>query len=111
VAAVVIVDVSPAGEGVAAFGFALVGLDIGPFVEQGTVESFDLAVGLQTLVSRRCRFLTICGSNVPSRSRGISMSTSPTASEMPVFDRVPLRTFVDSSPARHDASRAIYARR
>jgi hypothetical protein len=51
-----------------------------------------------TSVSRRCRFFTICGSNVPSRSRGTSMSTSPAASEITVFDRDPLRMFVDSRP-------------
>ena len=51
-----------------------------------------------TSVSRRCRFFTICGSNVPSRSRGTSISTSPAASEITVFDREPLRTFVDSRP-------------
>src|SRR3954453_4816491 len=49
-----------------------------------------------TSVSRRCRFFTICGSNVLSRSRGTSIRTSPAASESTVFGRVPLRTFVDS---------------
>ena len=43
---------------------------------------------------RRCRLLTICGVNVPSRSRGTSISISPTASEITVFGRVPFRTFV-----------------
>ncbi len=38
-----------------------------------------------TSVSRRCRFFTICGSNVPSRSRGTSMRTSPAASEITVL--------------------------
>lgn len=37
---------------------------------------------------RRCRFLTIFGSNDPSRSRGTSSSTSPT-SVSTVFDLVP----------------------
>lgn len=32
-----------------------------------------------TPVSRRCRFLTICGSNEPSRSRGTTISTGPTS--------------------------------
>ena len=32
-------------------------------------------------------------------SRGTSIATSPTASEITVFDRDPLRTFVDSRPA------------
>ena len=32
-----------------------------------------------TSLSRRCRFLTMTGSNVPARSRGTSMVTSPAA--------------------------------
>ena len=49
-----------------------------------------------TSVSRRCRFFTIRGSNVLFRSRGTLIPTSPAASEITVFGRVPLRTFVDS---------------
>src|SRR5947209_4258426 len=45
---------------------------------------------------RRCRFFTIAGLNVPSRSLGTAISTSPTASEITVFDRQPLRIFADS---------------
>jgi hypothetical protein len=51
-----------------------------------------------TSVSRRCRFFTMCGSNVLSRSRGTVISTSPAASETTVFDRLPFRMFVDSRP-------------
>jgi hypothetical protein len=47
---------------------------------------------------RRCLFCTICGSTLPSRSRGTSITTSPTASEITVLTRVPLRTFPDSRP-------------
>jgi len=46
-----------------------------------------------TPLSRRCRFLTICGSNEPSRSRGTSMLTWPLASVSTVLARVPFRTF------------------
>ena len=45
-AAVVIVGVEPGGERGAAFGFGPVGAGVGPFLEQGAVEPFDLAVGL-----------------------------------------------------------------
>ena len=45
-AAMVIVGVQPVGEGCGAFGFAEVGADVGPFLEQGSVESLRLAVGL-----------------------------------------------------------------
>ena len=40
---------------------------------------------------RRCRFLTITGSNVPARSRGTAIVTSPAASVSTVLGRVPLR--------------------
>jgi hypothetical protein len=53
-----------------------------------------------TPVSRRCRFFTICGSNVPARSRGTSICTWPVASVSTVFALVPFRTFPDSVPAR-----------
>src|SRR5436305_2263068 len=49
-----------------------------------------------TSPKRRCRFFTIAGLNVPSRSRGTAISTSPTASEITVFGREPLRIFADS---------------
>lgn len=45
-----------------------------------------------TPVSRRCRFFTICGSNVDPVSRGTSISTGP-ISVMTVLVRVPLREF------------------
>ncbi len=45
-----------------------------------------------TPVSRRCRFLTICRSKLPSRSRGTSIPTCPVASVSTVFERFPLRT-------------------
>lgn len=45
-AAVVIVGVQPAGVGVAAFGFGVVGVCVGPFFEEGAVEAFDCVVGL-----------------------------------------------------------------
>lgn len=43
--------------------------------------------------SRRWRFLTMTGSNVPARSRGTSITTSPAASVSTVLARVPLRMF------------------
>ena len=46
-----------------------------------------------TSVRRFCRLLTITGSNVPARSRGTSMVTSPAASVSTVLGRVPLRMF------------------
>ena len=52
-----------------------------------------------TPVSRRCRFFTICGSNVPARSRGTSSSTCPVDSVRTVMARVPFRMFPDSRPA------------
>ena len=45
-----------------------------------------------TPVSRRCRFFTICGSNVDPVSRGTSISTGP-ISVSTVLVRVPLREF------------------
>jgi hypothetical protein len=51
-----------------------------------------------TSVSRRCLFFTTCGPKAPSRSRGTSMRTAPTASEMTVLARAPLRTFADWRP-------------
>ena len=53
-----------------------------------------------TPASRRCRFFTICGSNVPARSLGTSMLTSPQLSVSTVFGLVPFRTFPASFPAR-----------
>jgi hypothetical protein len=46
VAAVVIVDVWPGGEFLAAFGIAAVEAGVCPFVDQSAVESFDHSVGL-----------------------------------------------------------------
>jgi hypothetical protein len=48
--------------------------------------------------SRRCRFLTITGSKVPSRSRGTSTSTGPT-SVTTVLERFPLRSLAVSLAA------------
>jgi hypothetical protein len=48
---------------------------------------------------RRCRFFTICGSNVPSRSRGTSTWTCPVPSVSTFFGRDPLRTLPPSLPA------------
>ena len=48
-----------------------------------------------TSESRRWRFATITGSNVPARSRGTSMLTAPAASVTTVLALVPLRTFPD----------------
>src|SRR4051794_41369497 len=36
----------PGGEGLASFGFGAVGAGVGPFLQQGAVQAFDLAVGL-----------------------------------------------------------------
>jgi hypothetical protein len=49
-----------------------------------------------TPVSRRCRLRTICGSNVPARSRGTSICTWPLLSVSTVFGRVPFRMFAVS---------------
>src|SRR5919205_799174 len=49
-----------------------------------------------TSPKRRCRFFTIAGLNVPCRSRGTAISTSPTASESTVFDRQPLPIFAEA---------------
>ena len=46
-----------------------------------------------TSFSRRCRFLTMTGSNEPSRSRGTSMVTGPTPSVVTVLTVVLLRVF------------------
>lgn len=48
---------------------------------------------------RRCRFLTMTGVKVPSRSRGTSICTCPLASVNTVLGRVPLRTFEVSGSA------------
>ena len=64
---------------------------VSPFaVSEMTIES--------TPFSRRCRFLTVAGSKLLSRSRGTSMSTGPT-SVITVFDRVPLRELPPLRPA------------
>jgi hypothetical protein len=51
-----------------------------------------------TPVSRRCRFFTICGSNVPARSRGTSIPTGPVLPVSTVFGLVPFRTFPRPAP-------------
>ncbi|UJB40393.1 IS4 family transposase [Streptomyces sp. A1-5] len=51
-----------------------------------------------TPVRHRWRFLTICGSNEPSRSRGTSISTGPT-SVRTVLDRLPFRELPPFLPA------------
>ena len=52
-----------------------------------------------TSLSRRCRFFTITGSNVPSRSRGISTCTGPALSVNTVLVRVPLRELPPLRPS------------
>jgi hypothetical protein len=47
VAAVVVVGVVEVCQGFGAFGVRGVGPQVGPFVEEGAVEAFDLAVGLR----------------------------------------------------------------
>jgi hypothetical protein len=47
VAAVVVVGVQEVCQGCGAFGVAGVGAQVGPLVEQGAVEAFDLAIGLR----------------------------------------------------------------
>jgi len=56
-----------------------------------------------TSLRRRCLFLTMTGANVPARSRGTSMVTSPAASVRTVLGRVPLRMF----PAPPDGARCF----
>jgi len=53
----------------------------------------------KTGVSRLCRFFTITGSKVPSRSRGSSISTGPLAAVSTVLGRVPLRMLADPRPS------------
>ena len=50
-----------------------------------------------TPLSRRGRFATSCGANVPSRSRGTAIRTGP-ASVSNVLGRRPLREFPPSRP-------------
>ena len=50
-AAFVIVDAKELGEGCDAFGFTEVGTGVGPFLLEGPVESFDLAIGLRPVRS------------------------------------------------------------
>jgi hypothetical protein len=42
---VVIVEMQPAVEGLSSVAVGWVGSDVGPFVGQGAVETFDFAVG------------------------------------------------------------------
>ncbi len=51
-----------------------------------------------TPVRRFCRFLTIFGSNEPSRSRGTVISTGPTSEVSTVLERLPLRELPPSLP-------------
>ena len=48
---------------------------------------------------RRARFATMTGSNVPSRSRGTTISTGPALSVTTVFVRFPLRELPRLRPA------------
>ena len=50
-------------------------------------------------INRRWRFLTICGVNVPARSRGTSICTWPVFSVSTVLARVPLRMLPLPAPA------------
>ena len=52
-----------------------------------------------TLPRRRWRFATICGRKLPSRSRGTSISTGPTASEITVLVRTPFRELAPLRPS------------
>ncbi|GGQ73479.1 hypothetical protein GCM10010166_49420 [Couchioplanes caeruleus subsp. azureus] len=70
---------------------ALISPVVKPFADSDRTMS-------STPVSRRCRFLTICGSNEASRSRGTVTSTGPT-SVSTVLARAPLREFPPSLPA------------
>lgn len=63
-----------------------------------------------TPVNRRCRFFTIWGSKLPSRSRGTSIGTGPVVSVNTVFDLVPLRTFAESGSSGPRSARAPGAR-
>lgn len=56
---------------------------VSPFADSDSTIS-------STPVRRHCRFLTICGSNVPATSRGTFTSTGPT-SVSTVLARLPLR--------------------
>src|ERR1700689_4678335 len=61
----------------------------------------QLGVQVRLRDARRDRIpLTICGSNVPARSRGTSTCTWPVLSVSTVLGREPLRTFPLSLPAR-----------
>src|SRR4051794_10253547 len=73
-------------------------LRIGRGEMRGDLPAYRDSTISSTSVSRRWRFFTICGSNVLTRSRGTSIVASPATSEITVFDREPLRTFVDSRP-------------
>jgi hypothetical protein len=55
-------------------------------------RAYDDNTTSSTSPSRRCRFFTITGSKLPSRSRGTSSSTCPAAWVSTVLALVPLRT-------------------
>ena len=54
---------------------------------------------------RRWRFLTICGSNVPARSRGTSIPASPVLSVSTALGRALFRTFPGFVPTARDPRR------
>ena len=70
--------------------------EISPVVSPLAYSEITIA---STSVSRRCRFATMTGSNVPSRSRGTSISTGPAASVSTVLGRVPLRELPPVRPS------------
>ena len=67
-----------------------VSVDLSPVVNPLAYNEIATA---STSDSRRCRFLTNTGSNVPARSRETSISTSPADSVNTVLERLPLRMF------------------
>jgi hypothetical protein len=66
--------------------------------ESASADSASDSTTSSTPLSRRCRFLTICGSKLPPRSRGTSISTGPT-SVSTILDRTPSREFPFPAPA------------
>ena len=61
-------------------------------------RAYSESTTASTSFRRRWRFLTITGSNVPSRSRGTSISTWPALSVSTVLVRVPLRELARLRP-------------
>ena len=72
---------------------------VSPWPVRGRLLDWCWRTISSTPFRRRCRFLTICGSNVPSRSRGTSSPTWPVPPVSTVLGRVPLRTFPAWLPA------------